>query len=130
MKEHTRPVKPQALGIIGIEHLTERFKSAGAEMRSFKYRKSFGATRDLPWIIETAFAWCPEASERRIITGVNWSPGILNPFRQLGAYGKSLDSVLEEQRAGPDEPIILFLHIACPRVRYADRGKSSVVVED
>jgi hypothetical protein len=80
--------------------------------------------------VEAAFAWQPNAAGRRIVTGVNWSPGILNPFRQLGSYGISLDSVLEQQRVGRDEPTILFLHVACPRVHYADRGKSSVIVED
>ncbi len=28
-----------------------------------------------------------------------------------------------------DEPVILVLHMACPRVEYLDRGKSSVVIE-
>ena len=63
------------------------------------------------------------------MTGVNWSPGILNPFRQLGEQGKSLDAILEEQRAGADEPTALFLHLACPRINFADRGKSSVIIE-
>ena len=26
----------------------------------------------------------------------------------------------------PDEPIITVLHLACPRIEYLDRGKSSV----
>lgn len=130
MKANSRPVKPVALGLIGSEHLAAKCEQAGAEMKSFRYRKVLGVTDGLPWIIETAFAWCPDADDRRIITGVNWSPGIINPFRQLGKYGKSLDSILEEQRAGSDEPTVLVLHVACPRVRYADRGKSSVIVEE
>ncbi len=62
------------------------------------------------------------------MAGVNWSPGILNPFRELGKYGKSLDSLLQEQWAGRDEPIALVLHLACPRVEYTDRGKSAAVI--
>ena len=65
---------------------------------------------------------------RRDIIGVNWSPGITNPFRVLGGYGQSLDSVLERQRVGRDEPVIIVLHVSCPRVDYLDRGKSSVAV--
>jgi hypothetical protein len=99
-------------------------------MDSFNYRKSSGEKDGLPWIIETAFAWRPRASDRRIITGINWSPGILNPFRELGSFGESLDSLLERQRAGRDEPIVLLLHLVCPRVVFADRGKSSIVMED
>ncbi len=33
-----------------------------------------------------------------------------------------------KQRADRDEPVILVLHMACPRVEYTDRGKSAVVV--
>jgi len=64
----------------------------------------------------------------RLITGVNWSPGIVNPFRALGPYHQSLDTVLSQQRADRDEPVIVLLHLACPRVEYTDRGKSAVVV--
>ena len=67
--------------------------------------------------------------DRRLITGVNWSPGILNPFRELGAFGTSMDAILEQQMAGPSEPVALLLHLVCPRVEYADRGKSAVVIE-
>ena len=50
-------------------------------------------------MIEAAFAWCPDQTTRRLITGVNWSPGIVNPFRGLGRSRQSLDTVLSQQRA-------------------------------
>ena len=84
----------------------------------------------MPWVVETAFGWCPDADRRRLVTGVNWSPGIINPFRELGRFGNSLDTVLSQARADADEPVILVLHMACPRVEYTDRGKSAVVIED
>src|SRR5262249_53735304 len=40
------------------------------------------------------------------------------------------DSILEQQRAGCDEPIVLVVHLACPGVQYTDRGKSAVVLAD
>ena len=128
MKDESRPVKPADLGVIGKEHFAQRFKALGCEMESFDYKKLSDFTDDVPWVIETAFGWCPGIPARRPVTGVNWSPGILNPFRELGKFGSSLDSVLERQRAGKNEPIILVLHMACPRVEYTDRGKSPVVV--
>jgi hypothetical protein len=39
-----------------------------------------------------------------------------------------LDTVLAEQYANREEPVILVLHLACPRVEYTDRGKSAVVI--
>ena len=54
---------------------------------------------------------------------MNWSPGIINPFRELGSFGQSLDTILSQQRADRDEPVIIVLHMSCPRVEYTDRGK-------
>jgi DNA topoisomerase VI subunit B len=128
MQEHSKPVKPALLGVIGKDHLAARCASLGCAMASFDYRKKVDETDGIPWVLETAFAWRPEAEARRLITGMNWSPGIVNPFRELGRFGQSLDSVLEQQRAGRDEPVVFLLHIACPRVEYTDRGKSAVVI--
>jgi hypothetical protein len=128
MNHHTRPVKPKALGVIGEIHVRNRFEVLGCEIDSFKYRRRFGKMDGVPWVQETAFAYCPKATRRRFVTGVNWSPGIINPFRELGRFGESLDGVLEHLWAGSEEPLVLFLHIACPRVEYTDRGKSTVVV--
>jgi DNA topoisomerase VI subunit B len=128
MQEHTRPVKPKDLGVIGQDHLRARFTDAGADEKTFRYARQC-VDGDLPQVIEVAFGYCPENNRRQIVTGVNWSPGIVNPFRVLGAYGQSLDSYLSEQRAGKeDEPITLVIHMACPRVDYTDRGKSALVI--
>jgi DNA topoisomerase VI subunit B len=129
MQEASKPVKPKQLGVIGRDHLARLMAQHGAEMDSFDYSRTFDSTDDgLPCVVEFAFAWCPEAKERRLITGVNWSPAIGNPFRQLGSYGISLDTVLSQQRADRDDPVILVLHVACPHVEYTDRGKSAIVI--
>jgi hypothetical protein len=128
MQEQSRPVKPAQLGVIGEAHLRQRFEAAGCQMESFDFKRVAGCTDGIPWVIETGFGWCPDACQRRLVTGVNWSPGIINPFRVLGRFGASLDTVLSQQRADADEPVILVLHMACPRVEYLDRGKSSVVM--
>jgi DNA topoisomerase VI subunit B len=128
MKASSAPVKPVMLGTLGKEHFKQRLTAAGCEMETFEYRRVPGVEDDIPWMIETAFAWCPKAKQRRLITGVNWSPGIINPFRELGDYGTSLDAMLARARADTEEPVILVIHIACPRVEYTDRGKSALVL--
>jgi DNA topoisomerase VI subunit B len=129
MKANSRPVKPTGLGTIGREHFKKRFESFGCEMESFDYRRVMDTTNDVPWVVETAFGWWPKSTVGRyLVTGVNWSPGIINPFRELGRFGQSLDTILSQQRADRDEPVIMVLHMTCPRVEYTDRGKSAVVV--
>lgn len=128
MKAESMPVKPVMLGSIGKEHFRRQLAAAGCEMETFEYRRVMQVEDDIPWIVETAFAWCPKAKQRRLITGVNWSPGIVNPFRELGGYGTSLDAILTRARCDTDDPVILVIHIACPRVEYTDRGKSALVL--
>lgn len=128
LKVDSKPVKPDQLGVIGRPHLEAKFRAAGCEMESFSYKKVTDLKDGLPTVIEAAFGWCPNFYARRLVTGVNWSPGILNPFRELGDAGRSLDSLLGEQWADRDEPIIFFLHTVNPRVEFTDRGKSAVVI--
>ena len=116
MKARTKVVKPQALGIIGKEHLAARFEEIGCEMESYQYKRVLDITDGLPCVVETAFGWCPGNGGRRLVTGVNWSPGILNPFRALGRHGDSLDSILSDQYADRDEPVV---------VRYTWRAHGS-----
>ena len=129
MQEQSRPVKPKDLGVIGRDHFAARFKAAGADLRTFRYKVNCGEGDGVPDVIETAFGWCPKGATRRIITGVNWSPAIGNPFRSLGSYGESLDSILSEQRSGRNEPIIFVLHLARPRIEYTDHGKTAIALE-
>jgi DNA topoisomerase VI subunit B len=137
MHAESKTIKPKALGVIGKEHFRQRCEDAGCEMESFNYRKVENAD-NIPSVVEVAFAahkgaLDPNAdafaAKRRLITGVNWSPGLVNPFRELGELGESLDSLLSDQFAGKREPVLLLVHAACPRVQYADRGKSSVLLK-
>ena len=130
MQNQTKPVKPQALGVLGRNHLARQFEDAGCEMDSFEYRKMENTVKGLPWVLEAAFAvhrsaFDADPMNRRLIAGVNWSPAIQNPFRQLQPY-YSLDALLEQQRAGREEPVVIALHLACPRLEFMDRGKSAI----
>jgi DNA topoisomerase VI subunit B len=135
LKRHSRAVLPAHLGIIGKAHLQQMAEAAGGDPRTFTYTRSLSETDGLPRVIEFAFAvhrqglTADKAPRRKIITGVNWSPGINNPFRQLGRNGESLDAILSEARANTSQPVIAALHLACPRVTYTDRGKSALVIE-
>ena len=101
-------------------------------MDRFKYVQKVGDCDGVPWIVECAFGWCEEEDDqiRRLVTGVNWSPGILNPFRELGPAGTSLDTLLTSQRVSEEEPVVMVLHMTMPRVEYSDRGKSAVIIPE
>jgi hypothetical protein len=129
------PVRPAHLGVIGKEHLHRVMEAAGGDPKTFTYNRSDGETNGVPRVAEFAFGIhrdglaAGSGPRRKFITGVNWAPGINNPFRQLGRNGEELDAILANVRANASQPVIAVLHLACPRVAYTDRGKSAIVVE-
>jgi DNA topoisomerase VI subunit B len=135
IKKYSKPVKPKSLGIIGKHHLFKMMETAGGDPRTFKYVCTPDETDGVPHVVEYAFGVCREwmaggvVTRAKTITGVNWSPGISNPFRRIGSNGDSLDALLERARAGTKAPVIQMLHIAQPGVAYLDRGKSAIVIK-
>jgi DNA topoisomerase VI subunit B len=138
MRKHSKPVGPKHLGVIGAEHLKQRFLAAGGNPETFKYEQRKGLTSEgIPYIIEFAFGLHQSgltqgapASPRKFITGANWSVGINNPFRAFGSTGEGLESTLAKVRANATAPVICCLHLASANIQYADRGKSSIILTD
>jgi DNA topoisomerase VI subunit B len=147
MRKHTHPVASRLLGVIGEEHLKARLLGMGVKPESFRYYKKFGDAKSkksgesagektkvsdgLPGVLECAFGWLGDDApdERRVFAGANWSAALANPFRHFGSTGEGLETVLADQRATRGEPVVFVLHLAQPRVRYTDRGKSALAVE-
>jgi hypothetical protein len=128
MQAEAKPVHPRHFGAIGRSHLERRFAEVGIHQGSFEYRRVESLQAGLPQVTEVAFAaLADENLYRRLVTGVNWSAAWINPFRQLGEIGRSLDTMLTEKRFDAFQPIALLVHVAHPRVQYTDRGKSTVL---
>lgn len=130
MQTHTKPVKPQRLGLIGEDHFRARLLEMGIEAASFRYKKIADFEEGLPCVVETAFGYRGVSSrdDRLIHAGANWSAAIHNPFRAFGSTGEGLDAYLRELLAGQSEPIVFCIHLAHPRISYTDRGKSALAV--
>jgi hypothetical protein len=101
LQEHTRPVRPEMLGVIGEEHLRQLLVNAGGEPASFKYIATPGVADGVPYMVEIALcpfkAWVDGGKERDrlLITGVNFSATLENPFnafRGMEGLTKSLPS--------------------------------------
>jgi DNA topoisomerase VI subunit B len=130
MQSITKPVPAKDLGLLGKDHFIARFSEMGVGPDTFQYRRALCDVDGVPYAIEAAFGYCPDNSTHRQIVGVNWSPSLISPFRDLGPYD-SLDALLADQRAGrDDEPIVLALHLASPCTAYTDKAKSALVLPD
>ena len=137
MRKHTKPVAAKHLGVIGADHLKQRFLAAGGNADTFKYQQRKGATSEgIPYVVEFAFGLHQSgltqggSISRKFITGANWSVGISNPFRAFGSTGEGLESTLAKVRANATSPVICALHLASAYIQYADRGKSSIILTD
>jgi hypothetical protein len=138
MRKYSKPVAPKHLGVIGVEHLKQRFLTAGGNVDTFRYQCRKGMASDgIPYIVEFAFGLHQSGLSqdgvgvsRKFITGANWSAGINNPFRAFGSTGEGLENTLAKVRANASQPLICALHLASAYIQYADRGKSSIILTD
>src|SRR5450759_5523627 len=63
---------------------------------------------------------------RRLLTGLNWSPTLVDPFRAFSGLGVGLSGLLGQLHVGPNDPVTVVVHLACPMLPFTDRGKSSL----
>src|SRR5260370_23949497 len=136
LQTHTRPVRPEMLGVISKEHLHQLLVKAGGEPKSVKYVARPGDADGVPYMVEIAI--CPykgwvdvkyDSRSRLLITGVNFSATLENPFNTFRGM-EGLDEILTELRAGEYAPVIVCVHYACPHIEDLDRGKSRIVFEE
>lgn len=124
MKEQSQPIKPQALGSIGAAHVQQWLTDvAGANPGFIEYRTEKGETVDgLPFVIECAVGVCDKRESRVIVTGLNWTPVLSTPSSKINDW-------LNSNRVEPDDPIVVFIHITCPKLNFTDRGKTSLELD-
>ena len=122
MKDHSREIKPPALGVIGQAHMTARMIGEGVSLDSIQYRKVEGVSVGVPFVLEVAFGIYEDDEDRRraIVAGLNWSPVMKSPLERLS-------NLLGEMRIDEFDPVLLIVHLTCPRLEFTDRGKSSLV---
>jgi hypothetical protein len=134
LQQHTRPVRPEMLGVIGEKHLRQLLVNASGEPKSVKYIVKSGLADGVPYVVEIAICpfkeWVDGGRERArlLITGVNFSATLENPFNTFRGM-EGLDEILTELRAGEYAPVIVCVHYACPHIEYLDRGKSRIGLE-
>jgi hypothetical protein len=129
MKAQAKPINPSALGILGEGHLADCLeRSYGIDPESIRSKKVAGRADGLPFVLEAAFG--VRASDFRdvgsdvtadVVTGVNWSPTLGFPFPELVG-------LLAEMEVDDSDPVVLLVHLACPRLASNDRGKSRLTL--
>ena len=136
LQEHTRPVRPELLGVIGEDHLRRMIADAGGEPKSFKYFAGPGQTSTAcPYMIEIAICPYNNGSLAKTKRGIgNWSPASISAPRwkirstPSGAW-RAWTRSWPNCAPGAYAPVIVCVHYACPHIEYLDRGKSRIGLE-
>lgn len=119
MQEASTPPRAQTLGKIGEDHLRRWMVAAGAAEESVNYCVRYGDS-PVADVAEAAFGILEDRDRTgRIATGLNWGAMLKAPFGNLRQF-------VAEQRVEPQDPVLLFMHVAHPALTFADRGKTRV----
>lgn len=118
MRTESRPIKPNALGKIGKEHITH-WMTQYCDPESVRYKVITDTDNlGLPFVLEVALAYYADpGAHRNTFIGLNWTPALGIPFN-------ALSGLLAEYRIDKHDPVMVMLHLACPRLDFTDRGKS------
>jgi DNA topoisomerase VI subunit B len=123
MRNHTRQVAPQHMGVIGEPHFRKTLLALGVSHNSFEYKKRMGIENGLPFVVEAAFGSKRIKAERRdLILGLNFSP-------TFKASSEHLDDVLDEAWLDAYDPVVLAVHQVCPHLTFTSLGKGEIADE-
>ena len=136
MKAASKPVKPEALGVLGEDHFRQHLcnRDLGGE-NTFRYNRAKGIADDgLPFVAEIAFAPTGNELLHGLHIGLNWSVPLSNPIQHtvfaLGdEHHDGLSALLAHHRIDIQrDPVCLVIHLICPRFNFTDRGKGSIAL--
>lgn len=139
LKAEARPVRPEHLGVIGetaVRAQLERWYALAPDC--LRYTCVKGSEGDLPFVLEVALARkADERSGLEKFIGLNFSPSYGDPFSEVrlqhdakrGIFsGTGMDALLREFKVQWHDPLVLVVHLAFPRPRFRDRGKTGLEV--
>lgn len=122
MQSESRPVQPDLLGVIGETHIRRWLTEQHVSTESIEYRCKRGVADGLPYVLEMAFGVSSnDDSRRRVAAGLNWTPSVRVPF-------ETLNRMMSECLVQYNDPVIVVIHLACPKLAFTDRGKSRLML--
>jgi hypothetical protein len=135
LRGESRPVKPALLGVLGEEWLRSALAEGhgfiGEDCRYFAAKDEEGG---LPYVLELALAR-KEEGRLEVCHGLNFAPTYGDPFSEVQLQtatkkatfaGTGLGSLLSEFKIQQSDPLVFVVHLAFPRLRFRDRGKTGL----
>jgi hypothetical protein len=130
MKGETKPVQPEALGIIGEAHFKAELGAENVKYHCYRHKG------EVPFVVEAAFAYNEGLKGPEYTLGLNFAPAFGDPFantRLVGKYRKKDDKfgygvkgLASEFKLHHDDKAHLIVHVTHPALIFQDRGKVHV----
>src|SRR3954447_1521472 len=117
MRAYATPVRPRRLGELGKAHL------AAGTGQVVAYRRIEIDDPHAPVLAEAALIFRKGTAGRAITVGINNSPALAGADAVPGLMRLLADALVER-----GDPVWFFLHLAGPGFRFADRGKSRLIL--
>jgi hypothetical protein len=141
MQARVRPVKPQALGVLGEAHLRRALEGWwDVDPQTIHYRAAKDTTEGLPYVVEIACGQrrrrvgdageggeddsedeADDVDQRHLICGFNFTPALGVPFPRLYDWLGAADIT-------DDDGVALLVHVTCPQLGAMNRGKTAVTL--
>ena len=134
------PPSPSVLGEVGKKHFKAFMEKWRVVEALFKYKKIQGTLdgTDIPFVLEVAIGAREKLKESRVAFGINGTVTYRSPFEEdlyqpskvterdaPWQQVKGLRELLGAYRIGPQDPVMVAVHLLCPNIRYGDYGKST-----
>jgi hypothetical protein len=140
MQARAKAVKPAVLGVLGEHHVRQALAAwYGVADDTLRYRCQKGVADGLPYVLEVACGWRitaadeaadeadaedPDSDEPGVrLCGYNFAPSLRTPFPHL-------EQLCDDAEIDYDDPVVLMVHLTCPRLDATDRGKTTLVLPD
>lgn len=146
MQASITPQKQTVLGILGEDALKAGI-GARYSFESFYYRQAENTfsvdEAKVPFIIEMSVATgCGMRNDLptlTVIVGVNNSISYGNPFftndlfhystKRASFSGYGLNGFLSQLKVDSHDPVVIVIHLVCPRLEYKDKSKTQINIQ-
>lgn len=123
MQQETKPVPPEALGIIGEEHFKAYLESEVIKYHCYRHKGN------IPFVVEAAFGYDNTLSQPEYIIGINFSPTFFDPMSSdslsiKDKTGWGIKGFAQRFGIEYNDKTRLIVHITHPCLNFQDRGKS------
>jgi len=125
LKQETKPVQPEMLGVIGEGHF-QRFFQDPIKYHCIKHKG------EVPFVVEAAFGYNEQLEGPEFSFGLNFSPAFSDPFANVGLsdgkdkQGYGIYGLAGRFELNHDDKARLIVHVTHPCLTFNDKGKGHI----